>query len=358
MLRIGIIGIGASQGVGSKRGRSFIRVFQALPQTEVTAVCDLDEGGLAEVEREFGIKALFTDYREMLSQELDAVVVAGPVPVHAEHAVAALESGKHVLSEVPACYKLSECKGIVDAVRESGKKYMLAENCCYYAYVETWKEIIRQGRIGTPIYAEGEYVHDCRSLMIDPQGQKTWRASLPPIHYITHSLGPIIQMMDARCVTAVGMHTGCNVAPEIGAIDMEVAVFRMSNGAVVKQLCGFSIAREPSVGWLSIYGTKGVLEGRRWDKDEFKGYFEDTPNLHGMVRLPLDFNHTNVPREALLGGHGTSEYFMIKAFVDSILNDTKPPIDVYDAMDFTVPGLCAHISAESGGKSVDIPDFR
>ena len=358
MLRIGIIGIGAADGVGSKRGRSFIRVFQVLPETKVTAVCDLDEGGLAEVEREFGIKALFTNHEEMLNQDLDAVVVAGPVPVHAEHTIAALKSGKHVLSEVPACYKLSECKGIVDAVRESGRKYMLAENCCYYAYVETWKEMIRQGRIGTPIYAEGEYVHDCRSLMIDPQGQKTWRASMPPIHYITHSLGPIIQMMDARCVTAVGMHTGCNVAPEIGAIDMEVAIFRMSNGAVVKQLCGFSIAREPSVGWLSIYGTKGVLEGRRWDKDEFKGYFEDTPNLHGMVGLPLDFNHTNVPREALLGGHGTSEYFMIKAFVDCILNDTKPPIDVYDAMDFTVPGLCAHISAESGSKSVDIPDFR
>lgn len=358
MLKIGIIGIGSAGGVGTKRGRAFIRIFQSLPETEVAAVCDLDQAGLAEVEREFGIKGLFTDYQEMLNQPLDAIVVAGPPPLHAEHSIAALKGGRHVLSEVPACLSLDECQAIVNAVRESGRKYMLAENCCYYAYVETWKEMIRQGRIGTPIYAEGEYVHDCRSLMIDRQGRKTWRASLPPIHYITHSLGPIIQMMDARCVTAVGMHTGCNVAPEIGAIDMEVAIFRMSNGAVVKQLCGFSIVREPTVGFLSIYGTKGVLEGRRWDQDEIKGYFEDIPNLHGMVRLPLDANHTNVPREAHLGGHGTSEYFMIKAFVDCILNDTKPPIDVYDAMDFTAPGLCAHISAESAGKTVDIPDFR
>ena len=357
-MRIGILGVGSSSIVSSKRGRSFIRLFQALPQTEVVAVCDLLEDGLAEVGRDFGIKKLYTDYSEMLEQDLDAVVVSSPAPVHAEHSIAALRSGKHVLCEVPACYDIAECRKVVDAVRESGKKYMLAENYCYFAYVETWKEMIRAGRIGRPFYAEGEYVHDCRFLMVESDGRKTWRASMPPIHYVTHSLSPLIQMMEARCVSAVGMHTGCNVAPEIGAIDMEVGLFRMSNGAVVKQLCGFSVVREPSFIFLSIYGTKGVLEGKRYDGDEVKGYFEDVPNLHGMVKFPLDDRHTKVPAEASLGGHGTSEYFMLKDFIDCILNDTKPRIDVYDAMDFTAPGLCAHISAENGSRPVDVPDFR
>jgi len=357
-MKIGILGIGGANTVGSKRGRSFIRVFNAMPDTEVVAACDILEDGLAEVEGDFGIKKLYTSYAEMLDQDIDAVVVSSPAPGHAEHSIAALDAGKHVLSEVPACYDLRECQPLVDAVRRSGKKYMLAENYCYFAYVQTWKKMIRDGRIGKLIYAEGEYIHDCRYLMVNPDGTKTWRASMPPIHYITHSLGPIIQMMEARCVSAVGMHTGCNVAPEIGAIDMEVGIFRMSNGAVVKQLCGFSVAREPSHIFLSIYGTKGCLDGKRWDKDEFKGYFEDIPNLHGMVRYPLDSDHTNVPPGARLGGHGTSEYFMVRDFVDCIVNDTKPAIDIYDAMDFTVPGLCAHISAESGAKPVDVPDFR
>lgn len=358
MIRIGVVGIGRADGVGSKRGRSFIHVFRAMPETEVTAVCDLDEGGLAEVERETGIRNLYTDYSEMLEQDLDAVVIASPAPLHAEHTIAALQAGKHVLSEVPACYDLAECGAIVDAVRQSGRKYMLAENYCYFAYVETWKQMIAAGRIGKPFYAEGEYIHDCRHIMVDPQGRKTWRASMPPIHYVTHSLGPIVQLLGQRCVSAVGMHTGCNVAPEIGAIDMEVGLFRMSDGSVVKQLCGFSVAREPSHIFLSIYGTKGCLEGRRWDGDVVKGYFEDTPNLHGMVRFPLDHDHTNVPPAASLGGHGTSEYFMLKSFVDCILRDARPDIDVYDAMDFTAPGLCAHISAQSGGKPVEVPDFR
>lgn len=255
MLKIGVVGIGGANTVGSKRGRSFIRVFNSMPQTEIAAVCD------------------------MLEQDLDAVVVASHVPAHAEHSIAALKSRKHVLSEGPACYDISECQGLVNAARESGKKYMLAENYCYFAYVETWKEMIKAGRIGRLIYAEGEYIHDCRSLMVNPDDRKTWRASLPPIHCITHSLGPIIQMMEARPVSAVGMHTGCNVASEIGAIDMEVALIRMSNGAVVKQLCGFSIAREPSHIFLSIYGTKGVLEGTRHDGGQVKGYFEDIPDF-------------------------------------------------------------------------------
>lgn len=358
MLKVGIVGIGGANTVGSKRGRSFIRVFNAMPEVRVTAVCDLLEDGLAEVEREFRITNLYTDYRRMLDSDIDAVVVASPVPLHAEHCIAALNAGKHVLSEVPACYSLDECQPLVDAVKASGRKYMFAENVCYFAYVESWKQMIRQGRIGKPVYAEGEYIHDCRSLMVNPDGNKTWRASLPPIQYLTHTLGPIVQMMEARPVSVVGMHTGCNVAPEIGVIDMEVAVIRMSNGAVVKQLCGFSVVKEPSHSWLNIYGTKGMLEGKRWDQDQVKGYFEDVPNLHGMVTFPLDHNHTNVPPEARLGGHGTSEYFMLKDFVDCILNDTRPPIDIYDAMDFTVPGICAHMSAENGSKPVDIPDFR
>ena len=358
MLRIGILGIGGPKTVTSARGRSFIKVFQAMRETEVVAVCDVQKDGLADVERAYGIKGLYTDYSEMLDQDIDAVVVASPAPMHAEHAIAALDSGKHVLSEVPACYDLKECQPLVDAVRRSGKKYMLAENVCYFAYVQAWNQMIHEGRIGKPIYAEGEYIHDCRYLMVNPDGSKTWRASMPPIHYITHTLGPLIQMMDARCVSAVAMHTGRNVAPEIGAIDMEVAVFRMSSGAVVKQLCGFSVAREPSHSWLSIYGTKGCLEGKRWDRDEIKGYFEGESDVKGMVTLPLGIEHANAPPEARLGGHGTSEYFMLKDFVDCVLNDTKPAIDIYDAMDFTVPGICAHISAESGARPVDVPDFR
>jgi len=55
---------------------------------------------------------------------------------------------------------------------------------------------------------------------------------------------------------------------------------------------------------------------------------------------------------------GVAEGRMLDAFVDCIVRDARPPIDVYDAMDYTAPGLCAHLSAERGGEPVAIPSFR
>ena len=66
----------------------------------------------------------------------------------------------------------------------------------------------------------------------------------------------------------------------------------------------------------------------------------------------------DAPEAARLGGHGTSEWFMIEDFVRCILEDTRPRLDVYDAMDYTLPGICAHLSAEQGSEIVTVPDLR
>ena len=352
-LKVGIVGL--------RRGRSFYNVFRPRKDSEVAAVCDVDEERAEAFAREQRIPRTHTDYGEFLQEDLDAVVVATPLPYHAEHVVHALESGKHVLSEVPAAYTLEECERIVRTVERTKRTYMLAENACYFAFIQTWRHMIEQGRLGRIIYAEAEYVHDCRSLMVDRDeaGKRTWRASLPPIHYCTHSLGPILYLLgEDRCVSVSGLSTGCHVAPELEAIDMEVGLFEMASGAVVKILCGFSIVREPPMNWYTVYGTKGTLESARCRWDKVKGYFEDIPNLQDMIPYPLGVSHTKTPPEATAGGHGTTEYFMVDDFVRAVLEGTKPPIDVYRAMDFTVPGICAHRSAQLGGKRIEVPDYR
>ena len=49
---------------------------------------------------------------------------------------------------------------------------------------------------------------------------------------------------------------------------------------------------------------------------------------------------------------------LLEGFVQSIRDNTKPPIDVYESMDYTLPGICAHLSAERGGERMEIPDYR
>jgi predicted dehydrogenase len=235
----------------------------------------------------------------------------------------------------------------------------MAENSCYMAYLQSWMAMVREGRLGEVTYAEAEYIHHIPSLMRNPDGTPTWRASMPPIFYCTHSLGPLLMLMGDRCVSATGLHTGSHVAPDLGTIDLEVGLYRTAGGRVIKILCGFSVAREPAFHYYVVYGSNGTLEtARPGEVEGTKAFFTDVPHMQGMARLPLTVNHTGAPPEARAGGHGTTEYYMVDEFVKAVREGRTPPIDVYTAMDYSVPGLCAHRSAEGGGVQVTIPDYR
>jgi len=344
MLNVGVVGL--------RRGKSLLRVLHHRTDVRVAAVCDQDRDRAQAIALEFGIERIFSSYKTFVAADLDAVVIATPAPLHAEHTVAALEAGRHVLCEVPAAFSLEECQQIVDAVEASGRIYMMAENMNYYHYVRDWKTRIVEGQIGEVFYSEAEYVHDCRKIMNAPDN---WRAKMPPIYYCTHSLGPVLDILDDRCVSVVGMHTGCHTAPELGAIDLEVGLFHTAKGRVVKILCGFSLSREPAMHWQVFYGTKGALENRRAPWEEAKLFCAGDKALKAISAESAD---PNAPPEAREGGHGTSEFYMVADFVRAVQTGTQPEIDVYRAMDFSAPGLCAHLSATRGGEPVAIPDFR
>ena len=359
-LRIGIAGL--------RRGVSFANVFSHRPDCIVVAGCDPNRERAEAFRQQFEtVEAVYADYGEFCGHELDAIVIVTPAPTHAECSVQALRAGKHVLCEVPAVCTLEEGFEVVRAVEETGRKYMFAENVNFFACFETYKQLIDEGKIGKIIYAEGEYIHDCRSLMENRDdglgggvdGKPTWRASMHPIQYCTHDLGPLLWLMEDRIVRAVGMSTGCNVAPELGVTDIEVAIFQTAKGAVVKQLTGFAVAREPSHHFFSIYGTKGCLESDRYGGlGNHKFYSEELKHLPRLMDLPVGTNHPHAPPHATAGGHGTSEYYMIDGFVRCILDDTKPPIDVYEGLDYTFPGVCAAESIMNDSQPVTVPDPR
>jgi predicted dehydrogenase len=347
-LRIGVAGL--------RRGAGLAQVFKHHPKCELAAVCDVEREAADRFAQQHRVETVAYDYESLIERDLDVVVVATPLPLHAAQSVAAMEAGKHVFSEVPAAATLAECERIVRAVEKTGKTYMMGENVNYFPRTLAWKREVDRGRLGEIFYGEAEYVHDCGSLMLDAHGQPTWRAKLPPIHYCTHSLGPLLYIARDRCLRVSGMHTGCHVRPHLGTIDMEVGIMQTAGGRVLKILCGFSVVREPAFHYYCLYGTRGMLESQRCDWDADKGHFP--AEMPGMQRDPVDLTPPPAPPEASLGGHGTSEYFMVDDFVACLLNGSPAPIDVYAAMDYTVPGICAHLSAERGGELIEVPDFR
>ena len=303
MLRVGIAGLRRGQAIGA--------AFESVNGVEIRAVCDLDTVRAERYAVQHRIPQMCAEYDRLLEMDLDIIAVCTPAPLHASHSIAALESGKHVLSKVPAAYSVEQCREVIRAVERTGMQYMLAENCCFSDLTQTWAHWVSEGKIGKPVYAEAEYVHDCRSIMAEA-GQPTWRATLPPICYCTHSLGPLLWILKDRCVSVSGLSTGCNVAPELGAIDLEVGLFETVTGTIIKILCGFSVERHPSFHWYVLYGSQGTLESRREPEGKHRAELVDGERMQ--------------PHEIEASGQGSAEVRMGEGFVAASLANTSPPL--------------------------------
>ena len=73
---------------------------------------------------------------------------------------------------------------------------------------------------------------------------------------------------------------------------------------------------------------------------------------------PAAFDRLAAPPEARVGGHGTSEYWLLRDFIAAVRGAGPAPIDVHRALDYTLPGICARQSAARGGAPVAVPDPR
>ncbi|MFA5645549.1 MAG: Gfo/Idh/MocA family oxidoreductase [Candidatus Ratteibacteria bacterium] len=345
--------------VGLSRGRGLVNVFSGHPDVKITAVCDIDSDKVASVGDLFRVPennrfAIFDDF---LNADTDIVIVATPIPLHTEHTIRSLEAGKHVLCEQTVAYTVEECQKVVDAVKKSGKKYMMAENYTYFHYIREWKKVVESGRIGEIFYAEGEYIHDILDLLVNKEtGEYYWRNERPPVWYCAHTLGPILMIMNDRIVEGCGVTSGFKSFPQYsdrpGFLDFELGLFKTEKGAVVKILRS-QVSASPHFVWYSLYGTKGHLENRR-ARGEGLLYVRNETEKNGEL-FTSETSNPNAPEEARSGGHGTSEYYMIRDFLASIVNDTTPPIDVLRATEWTIPGIIAHQSAMQNGKWLEVP---
>ncbi|MBI3946466.1 MAG: Gfo/Idh/MocA family oxidoreductase [Armatimonadetes bacterium] len=353
MYKVGLVGAGRGVGVA--------RFFEIMPDCKLAAVCDLSQEKLERVaEGRPGLK-LFTDYEAMLSDGVDIVVVATPMPLHAEQTILALKAGCHVLQEVTLSDTVEGCRAIFDAVKAHPKqKFMLGENCCYWGYVLEWERMWQQGLLGEFMYAEAEYVHNIRSLLRNPDGTPAWRAFRPPVVYCTHSLGPLLKVTGERITSVCCIGSGNKLVTDVKNPDFMVAICQTANGGAIKLLRAHAVAREPGYHYYTIYGTKGCVESSRPPQagEHSLAFLESIPRLPNMITLP--FGHSErVPAEArALGGHGSIEYLMVSDFMRAIRSDAPSPIDIHAAVEMTLPGLCAHESYLKGGQPVPVPNWR
>jgi predicted dehydrogenase len=137
-------------------GPNLARNFAALADAELAWLCDADTDALQRVGTQFPRARRTGDLDELLADpELDAVVLATPVPSHGPLAVRVLEAGKHCLVEKPLAQSVAEAEAAVDAARRTGRVLMVDHLLEFHPGIVRLKEIAGSGELGDIHYIYG-----------------------------------------------------------------------------------------------------------------------------------------------------------------------------------------------------------
>lgn len=140
-IRIGLVGLGTA-------GRSLPQPVAKTTGFSFVAGADLRKEARDQYRAEFGIQTFDSVTALCELKELDAVYVATPNPFHAEHAIIALEHGKHVMVEKPMALTLTDCDRMMAAAKKNHVKLMVAHTRSFNPPIRKMREIISSGRLG------------------------------------------------------------------------------------------------------------------------------------------------------------------------------------------------------------------
>ena len=361
-ISVGMVGLGAF-------GRHFVGPFKEHPDVHRIALCDIRADRVAEMAKAHGISETYSSLDEICDSDLDALVLITQPWLHAPQAIQVMESGKHVYTAVPiitaptADEILDWCDRLIETVKSTGQTYMMGETTFFRRETMYCRQKAAEGAFGEFVYVEGEYFHDLSHGLYDV-AKNRWgdqfgrdKTGGVPMFYPTHATSGVICVMGAHMtdVSCQGYQypdddwfredtlTG-------NVLSNEVALFRMSNGAVARVAECRRIGHVGREGFR-IYGTEGSFEndvsGAKWvTKDGWEA---------------VDLSEVSEPLpEALradLGGHGGSHSYLVHEFVDSCNRGRMPRINAWEAVRYMAPGAVAHKSALKDGEMMKVPDW-
>lgn len=365
-VRIGVVGGGF--------GAAFY--WHLDPNCTVQAVSDLREDRRNVLKNVYKCDNAYNSLEELIKdKDVDAVAVFSGAPDHVKHAVACMKAGKHVISAVPACISIEQGEELFAAQKKTGLTYMMAETSYYHPTMISARQMYKEGKFGEIYYTEAEYHHAGMEdvLWKDENGKHTWRWGLPPMLYPTHCTAFLIGVTGERLtsVSSIGWGDGDPIMEGNlykNKFWNETALFKTDKGNAFRV----------SINWRGAFGG---CERAQWYGSKMS-LFEPHPNgvgpvirraghkmgqdSAGFAREEAEFENFAVPNwaEKLLpeslrvgGGHEGAESHLTHEFIDALVNDRKPAVDIHEALAYTVPGIIAHQSSEKGGKQMKVPTF-
>jgi predicted dehydrogenase len=189
LVRIGVAGLGYW-------GPNLARNFSALGGCELTWCCDASEAARARWAPTFPGTRFTASLDDLLGDpELDAVVLATPVPTHGELAETVLRAGKHCFVEKPLAQSVADAERAVAAARETGRTLMVGHLLEYHPGVAKLKEIADAGELG-PIH----YIYSNRLNLgkLRADENALWSLGAHDISVVLHLAGEEPYEVEAR----------------------------------------------------------------------------------------------------------------------------------------------------------------
>lgn len=191
-IKAGIIGCG---GIANGKHMPSIK---ATGEIDLVAFCDIIKERADKAALEYGASGakVFTDYKELLELDLDAVYVCTPNRSHSFITVDALHSGKHVMCEKPMAINATEAKKMLDAAIETGKVLTIGYQNRFRPDSQYLKKACKQGDLGDIYFAKANAIRR--------RAVPTWGVFLneyeqgggPLIDIGTHALDLTLWMME------------------------------------------------------------------------------------------------------------------------------------------------------------------
>ncbi|MBQ4390127.1 MAG: Gfo/Idh/MocA family oxidoreductase [Bacteroidales bacterium] len=140
--RVALIGCGS-------RGQYHLVLLQSMAEAEVVALCDDYQPNLQAASAFFPKARLYSDYRKLLEDpQIDGVIIATPLGLHARMTLDALDAGKHVFCEKAMALTLEQCREVYEASRRTSKSlYYCMQRMFDEKYIRG-VQLIREGLIG------------------------------------------------------------------------------------------------------------------------------------------------------------------------------------------------------------------
>ncbi|MBO7678831.1 MAG: Gfo/Idh/MocA family oxidoreductase, partial [Thermoguttaceae bacterium] len=325
-IRMGIVGYGVCR-FGAAFG------LQNHPNVDGVAGSDLFPDRCEGLAKECHCEKTSPSLVEMVKDDsIEAIFVATDAPHHAEHCIEAMRHGKHVATAVPAVFgSLEDADRLYETVKETGLTYMMFETTAWRDCTYASRELYRQGLFGKMIYTEGEYYpYGCHRI----DSLNGWRIGLPPQWYPTHSNGfyTCVTSGSFTEVTCYGTPSLLDpFKPENNAygnkFGTEIALFKTSEGGTARM----------GVSW----DAPGYHAEACRNHGQFGSFFDSFQSELADIRekaAAVDLRKPPLPPGVEAGGHGGSHGYLGNEFVEAILEERKPLVDIACALNTTVSG--------------------